>query len=54
MCYYYDIRMYMYLCGCRDDPVHMVYRTPRIHLNGHGQVESRTYTVETKDVVHYY
>ena len=25
------------LC-CRDDPVHMVYRSPHIHLNGNGEV----------------
>ena len=24
----------------RDDPVHMVYRTPHIHLNGDGEVHS--------------
>ena len=31
------IRLLLYTLH-RDDPVHMVYRTPHIHLNGDGEV----------------
>ena len=39
MSFVLDYKHLSFLSLCRDYPVHMVYRTPHIHLNGDDEVE---------------
>ena len=34
----------MFFLFLRENPAHMVYRTPHIHLNGHGRVLDAVFT----------